>query len=258
MSLLQDFHFALGFLTRLPLPAIRYGVDVNLKRAVWSFPLVGLVIGGLAAAMLWLLAALAVPLALQVLLGLLAGVLLSGALHEDGLADFADGLGVTGRRRVIEVMRDSQIGTYGVLALIFSLLWRGFALYELMRAGFGPSAFIFMYVAGRGALAPLFSLPLADQAGVAHQMMGKAPVGLSSGRALLAAQLGCLLFSLLILFLLAGWLAALLGLGLALGAAFAVGMIARARIGGMTGDIFGACEQAGEIVAVGALLALVV
>ena len=122
------FLSAVQFLTRLPLPDPGWE-DGRLDRAVKWFPLVGVVVGAVAA-VATVLAALVLPVPLIVLIAMGVAVLVTGALHEDGLADTADGLG--GGRDIphrLKIMKDSSIGTYGALALIFAFGFR-YAFYS--------------------------------------------------------------------------------------------------------------------------------
>ena len=130
-----DAVLALVLLTRLPLPHLPKDSFARQSRAVWAFPLAGLVVGGLATVMA--AAALAVwPPAVAAGLALAVQILVTGAMHEDGLADSADGLwGGFDRSRRLEIMKDSQIGTYGVLALVLSLGLRWLTLSALLAAG---------------------------------------------------------------------------------------------------------------------------
>jgi adenosylcobinamide-GDP ribazoletransferase len=122
---------ALQYFTRVPLPgavARWAGFDAGLQRASLAhLPGVGLVVAGVAAACYWA-AATALPRSsiaplLAAVLSTVATVLLTGALHEDGLADMVDGLGgSTDRQRALEIMKDSRIGSFGVLALILAVM----------------------------------------------------------------------------------------------------------------------------------------
>lgn len=126
---------AAGFalLTRLPWPAPPAPLS---PRLVWSFPLVGAACGGLAGFLFALLRALAIPPLAAALVTLAAATLITGALHEDGLADTADALGARGdRARRLDILRDSRIGTFGASALFFSYAGRAAAL-----AALGPAA----------------------------------------------------------------------------------------------------------------------
>jgi adenosylcobinamide-GDP ribazoletransferase len=163
-------------------------------------------------------------------------MLVTGALHEDGLADTADGLGGGTLERKLEIMRDSRIGTYGVAALLFSVLLRVAALAALPPAA-GFAALIAAHAAGR-ALMPylLATSPSARADGLS------AGIGTVSERtALTALAIGAAAL-LLLGFLPALAAAALLGLWL-----LAVRAAAQRQIGGHTGDICGALEQGGEI-----------
>lgn len=113
------------FFTRLPFWKFREVPAESFKHVVGYWPLVGWLTGGTMAGVLWL-AALVVPLPVAVLLALISRLLLTGALHEDGLADFFDGFGGgTTRERTLAIMKDSHIGSYGVIGLIlyFLLSW---------------------------------------------------------------------------------------------------------------------------------------
>ncbi|MBC9180481.1 adenosylcobinamide-GDP ribazoletransferase, partial [Pseudoroseomonas ludipueritiae] len=132
-SLLADFSAALGLLTRLPtgwLP--QHNSAAGFARSIWAYPLVGLGIGAaggaVMAAGLWL----GLPPLVAALWSLAATLLLTGGFHEDGLADTADGFGGgRDRARKLEIMRDSRIGSYGVLALVLALGLRAAALAAL-------------------------------------------------------------------------------------------------------------------------------
>lgn len=111
------------FFTRLPLWRLHEPHRDAYKTVVEFWPLVGWLTGGIMAATLWF-GSLCLPYSVAVLLAIAARVLLTGALHEDGLADFFDAFGGNGndRQRILEIMKDSRIGTYGVLGLVFYVL----------------------------------------------------------------------------------------------------------------------------------------
>lgn len=234
-SWLGDLHLAAVFLTRLPLPDAGMG---DLARSMRAFPLVGLGLGLGAGAVAWAGASVLPPLP-AALLAVLALVLATGALHEDGLADLADGLGARGgRERRLEVMRDSRTGAFGVLALLFSVGLRASALAAIVP-GWPQCAALVAAGALSRALIP-----------AAMQVMGPArPDGLGAGAgcpdATVAATAGTLALLLCLAGLgLAGTLAALLA-GLAAGGAIV--WTARRALGGHTGDVLGAVQQAAEI-----------
>lgn len=126
---------ALQFFTRIPVPASVGHSAEQLDGATRYFPLVGLVVGAIAAAVLTL-AALRLPSGVAVLLSMLATVMVTGAFHEDGLADSADGLfgGWTVQDR-LRIMKDSRSGVFGVLALILVLGLKFTALCALLALG---------------------------------------------------------------------------------------------------------------------------
>ena len=234
---LRDVATALIWLTRLPLRAV---VPVPLARAVWAFPVVGLVVGLCGAAVLWAAQAVALPPLTAAFLALAAMAMVTGALHEDGLADYADGCGGTSRARALEIMRDARIGSYGVLALLLVVAIKASAL-----SGLGIAALIGAAAVSRaGMAAGLRWLPPARADGLGRQA-GRP----DAGRVWLALGLG----------------AALLlpcGLGPALAGIAACGvaqlMIARhalRRLGGQTGDVLGAMQQLGEAATILALSA---
>lgn len=236
-SPVAELHLAASFLTRLPLPDCGVLPAGALARAMRLFPLVGGVVGVLAGLVFWAAHAVLPPLP-AAMVAVLAGVLLTGALHEDGLADTADGLGARGgRERRLEVMRDSRTGAYGVLALIFTI---GLRVAALAAA---PSA-----LAGLGALmaAAAWSRALIP---AAMQVLPPARTdGLGAGAgqpdatvAATAAVLG------LVLALLGLGLAAPAAVLLALAAAWGMVVLARRTLGGFTGDVLGAVQQVAEI-----------
>ncbi|MCR6629006.1 MAG: adenosylcobinamide-GDP ribazoletransferase [Magnetospirillum sp.] len=235
-SVLADLHLAAAFLTRLPLPDCGVVAPGGLARSMRLFPLVGAGIGA-AAGLVFLLADAVLPDLAAALLAVLAGVLLTGALHEDGLADTADGLGARGgRERRLEVMRDSRTGAYGVLALLFTVGLRAAALAE------APTG-----LAGLGALvaAAAWSRALIP---AAMQVMAPARTdGLGHGAGVPDASVAAAAA-------VVGIVLAFAGLGLAappavlagLAGALAVVAVARRALGGYTGDVLGGVQQAAE------------
>jgi adenosylcobinamide-GDP ribazoletransferase len=120
---------ALIFFTRLPFWRLHEPPKDCFKTVVEHWPLTGWLTGGFMAATLWLCAQ-AFPYYIAVLLAIVMRLLVTGALHEDGLADFLDGFGGGGnnRQRILDIMKDSHIGTYGVIGLIIYLLLLFFCL----------------------------------------------------------------------------------------------------------------------------------
>jgi adenosylcobinamide-GDP ribazoletransferase len=213
----ESLRAATGFLTRLP---VRSSAGEGfLVRAAAAFPVVGAGVG-LAAA----LAAVAV---------------LTGALHEDGLADFCDGVGGgKDRHDRLRIMRDSHIGAFGTLALILAVGLRASLIAAVAVPGGVTAAMIAAGAASRALLPTVMTLvPPARVGGLAAAAgkPGPAATWIALGVAALAAWL-CLGF--------AGGLAAIAAAG---AATAAVALLAHRTLGGQTGDVLGACQQAAEI-----------
>jgi len=252
---------AIAFFTRVPVPAWVFKKDVALKSTIWCLPLVGLMVGGLVYLVMAIALMASLPSGFVVLLGLGVSVVLTGGLHEDGLADFCDGLGVSGRERALEVMHDSAVGSFGVLALVFGFAWRAVALYELTRLGAGPLGALLMHVGARGLLGVFMRLPLARSFGLAVEARSEG--GGQRGEKIpdvnvpswpgIFVSLGLTL--LIFLWFLSPFQVCLaLLLGAVVG--FGVCLIALKRLGGLTGDVYGAIEQVLEMVIVGVLVVL--
>ncbi|HSH73665.1 MAG TPA: adenosylcobinamide-GDP ribazoletransferase [Methylophilaceae bacterium] len=116
------FSLAVGFFTRVPMPSVPDFQESDLNHSVKYFPLVGLLVGVLAALVYWL-AAKILPTEIAVILSMIATIYATGCFHEDGLADAADGLGGGWEKeQVLTIMQDSRIGSYGAAAMILALL----------------------------------------------------------------------------------------------------------------------------------------
>ena len=230
---------SVAFLTRLP---IRLETPLPLAAAVPGFPLAGALVGGIAAAVLALALWAGIPPLAASLLAVGASIAATGALHEDGLADSADGLfSGAPRERVLEIMRDSRIGTFGALALILSVGLRVSALSVLLD---GAAALVAVHALSRGWLPWL----MRDDAPARTDGLAAAAGRPEADRVYWAAA-----FGLAIAVIALGPGPALLAAAVAAASALGVAALARRRLGGYTGDTLGAAEQAAEI---GALLAL--
>ena len=233
---IDAFFAALRFMTRLPVPArIGHG-GAGLDRSSRYFPAVGLVVGAIAA-LVFVLASLVWPKTLAVLLSMAATLYLTGAFHEDGWGDMVDGFGGGwGRLRILEIMKDSRIGSYGAVALIVLLLTKFCALVEIE-----PSSVPLALIAGHAfsrlcATSVLHGLDYVRAEGKAK------PLGERHGR----GDLFCGALTALVPLLLLKPQQALLG---ALFAALATLWLARLfkrQIGGYTGDCLGATQQLAE------------
>jgi adenosylcobinamide-GDP ribazoletransferase len=250
-DVLTDLGAGFSLLSRLPIPVDHARAGARSAAAAWTWPLVGAVLALLAA--LPGVAVFAVgasaPIAAGISLTVL--VMMTGAMHEDGLADTADGLwGGWSPERRMEIMKDSRVGVYGVLSLGLATGLRWLALSALLDA----SAVVFtigMVVSAALSRAAMIVvkrlLPNARADGLSSGV-GDVPKSAAAGAGILA----------LLLCLLAGLQAGLASLFAAAAAAFLVARTARTKIGGQTGDILGATQQCAEIAALIALSALLV
>ena len=234
----DDILTGAGLLTRLPLPAHR----PSGARASWAWPLVGLVVGGLGVAAGWGAMWLGLSAGGAGVLVLAVMVLATGGLHEDGLADTADGLwGGWTRERRLEIMRDSRIGSYGVIALVLVLLARWTAVVQLIATGHW-GAVVAAAVLSRAVLPGVMALvPNARTDGLSKGV-GRPEIPVAG----LAAVIGLAL----VVVLSGGVFAAALAVGLV---ALLLVRVAVARIGGQTGDILGAIQAVSEVAVLFAL-----
>jgi adenosylcobinamide-GDP ribazoletransferase len=234
------FLCALQFMTRLPAPQLSGFQPDWIARSAPYYPVVGWIVGAVPAAII-LVASRLWPGLPAAVLALGAGLLVTGAFHEDGLADTADGLGggQTPARR-LQIMKDSRVGTYGVLALGVVL-----GLKTVTLAGMDPPraalALILIHGAARAFVTPVMAmLPY-----VGGQETAKLGAGAMRVRPMEAAT--ALLLGIAPMFFLVPIRPLLLGLGLAAAAASGLALMARRLIGGFTGDVLGAVEQMAEL-----------
>lgn len=242
MAFWRQFLAMLQFLTRIPVNE-RWCDGVDLKdysRGIFCFPLVGLVMGLLTALVWWtvmphvgaLVAAIAV---------VIAHIMLTGGLHLDGLADSCDGLfSVRSRERILEIMRDSRIGTNGALALIVAVVLRTALIYQMSADGLPVLAFLIVTpVVGRGMMAVMmYRQVYARESGMGNLFIGK----ISEGR----FGVTLLLMAALVLFI--GGLSSLFALLVTLLFVFGFRRFVASRIGGQTGDTLGAACELSELV----------
>lgn len=235
---LGDVPAALGLLSRLPVRVDADRATARGAQAAWAYPVAGLILALIACAVgqiaLWL--GLPAPLTAGIVLATLT--IITGAMHEDGLADAADGLwGGWDKDRRLAIMKDSHIGAYGVIALVLGLGLRWHAINTAIQYDMLWPAVIAATMLSRAVMVPLMArLPNARDTGLSHSV-GRPSITtarIAEATAIAAA---------LILFQFTGvWL-----ILAALIAAVACAMIAKAKIGGQTGDILGATQQVTEI-----------
>lgn len=241
-----DLAAALGLLTRLPVQVDTSAAMARGARAAWAWPIAGLIAATIAGAAGAVFVWLGLPAALVACVVIAVQVVVTGAMHEDGLADSADGLwGGWMPERRLAIMKDSRTGAYGVIALVLALLTRWVALSSLITAG---HLWVPLLLAGMFSRVPMVALmvwlPAARSGGLSQSVGRPAPDTLWLSLAV-AAGVGLILAG--------SW---------AIPAAMVVGLttlvwgrIARVKIGGQTGDILGASQQLAEI---GVLMTLAV
>lgn len=231
----NDALAALGLLSRLPLPShVSRGAD-----AAWAYPLAGTIVGGLAGLAGWLMLALGLPPAGAAVVVLLCATMMTGALHQDGLADLADGLwgGQTAERR-LAIMKDSHIGAYGVLALVLSVLAQWAGLSALLERPGAWGAIVGAATLSRATMPVMMAaMPNARESGLSRAvgMVSPAVAGAAIGIGLGAAAV-CF-----------GLKTAVVAVAMASLITLAMGRLAMKKIGGQTGDVLGATQQVAEI-----------
>lgn len=238
---LPDILSAFALLTRLPLPDHR----ATGAASAWAWPLVGAVLGAVTAAAGGLALWLGLTPGVAAALILAFGAFVTGGLHEDGLSDSADGLfgGWTKERR-LEIMKDSRVGSYGVLALVLVTLAKWSALGTILGHG-SLWGLVAVGALSRMPMAVVMAaLPNARGAGLSHTT-GRPSAEVTLIAAALAFALACLF---------AGWSALPMLLVGGLTTAWLV-RSAVARIGGQTGDILGAAQQLAEAACLAVLAA---
>jgi len=234
---IEDISAATALLTRVPMPHPQGVAPTGLARAQRAFPLVGAMIGLAIGLADLLLLKLGIPALAAAALALGAGAALTGALHEDGLADVGDGFG-GGRDRAakLSIMRDSRLGTYGAMVLLVGFAAKLAALASLPAAVVVPSLIV-AHTLGRAALPVLaMSLPFARDDGL----------GRSAGRPEAVTAVTAVAIAVVIALLCLTVKGALLAMAVTAAGAAAMAWLAWRQIGGVTGDVFGAAEQVVE------------
>lgn len=241
-EIVDDLRAGLAFLTRLPAAWIGgNGERPDFRRAARLFPVVGALIGIGGGIVLVVALRLGESPLLAATLAVLATLCLTGGLHEDGLADTADGFGggATAERK-LEIMDDSRIGTFGVVALVFSLLLRVGALSAIAGAGAfrAALALVAAEAVSRAALVRLWqALPAARLRGLAHE------TGPPDHAAMLLALAAGGVIAIVAIWPSSGFDAAIVAILLAIAATYLFIRLTARQIGGRTGDTLGACQQ---------------
>lgn len=246
----HNFLLAVGFFTRIPVPSNADFQESDLNRCVKYFPLVGCIVGLLGVAAFYL-AMQVFTHSIAVLISMAATIFATGAFHEDGLSDSADGLGGGwGREQVLAIMQDSRLGTYGAIALFMALMGK-YQLLVAMHADTVMAVLICAHALSRlSAVWLMVALPYTKSSGKAK------PLATEVSRVdLWVANIFGLLPLLILLALvqnsLGNWRVTVSLLLLLLGAVAAVWwwwrMLLKRKLGGYTGDTLGAIQQISEI-----------
>jgi adenosylcobinamide-GDP ribazoletransferase len=237
----SDLVAAFMLLTRLPVGRLaRSGERLDLGRCIWAFPIVGVAVNGAGGLVYWLARIIHMPPLLAAGWTLTATLIITGAFHEDGLADAVDGLGggATPARK-LEIMRDSRIGSYGAAALFLSLMVRTAAIATLNLPRVVLTAMIVAGALGRSAMiVPILALRPARGDGMGALIGESRPRTAAVGLAL--AVIAPFIF-----------LPPLLGAGavlLGFGSSWVLTIIAGRLLGGHTGDVLGAAGVVAECV----------
>jgi adenosylcobinamide-GDP ribazoletransferase len=243
-GLAADLRISILFCTRLPLAHANSRVPVpigggDVARASWAMPIAGALVGGIGALVYGAGYRLGLPALPAAALALAATVATTGCLHEDGLADTADGFGGgKDREHKLAIMRDSRLGTYGACALAISFLLRWSALAAIADPLSVAMALVAAHASARAALPPFMCLVRPARSDGLSAQVGRPPWQSAAVAALLGAL--ALLIGL-------GPIGALAGLVLLASASVLMAWWSMREIGGQTGDVVGALEQMNEI-----------
>ncbi len=239
----HDIWVAFSLLSRLPVPVDHRKAASRGASAAWAYPIVGAVHGLIAALIATMATNFGTSPDITAILALGTLILLSGGMHEDGLADTADGLGAMNRDRKLAIMHDSQIGTYGVLALLLVTLGRWSGLEEVATS-----------------IPALAAIGAVSRSAMSFQMVILRPAtedGLSAttgqpseGTVLIGATIA------LILCILAAGFGAIALFLVPFVAILPITAYAKRALGGQTGDILGATQQVAELATITVLVAL--
>jgi adenosylcobinamide-GDP ribazoletransferase len=243
---------ALQFLTRVPVPAWVGYRDAWLHQCARHFPLVGLFVGAVAA-LVWHAASWWWPATIAVLLSMTATLVLTGAFHEDGLADTFDALGgAVSREKALAIMKDSRLGTYGTAALVAVLALKAASLFALGAQA--AAALLLAHSASRALPVALIRwLPYAGDADAAKAKPLSTQVSISG--VIVAMGWVVAIAAVLVGVRALGATALLVSLAAAALVAVLMARWLRQRLGGFTGDTLGATQQLGELAIYLALIA---
>lgn len=241
----MSFLAAFRFLTGIPLPWWREANRQEFSRSLAYYPIVGLVIGLLLAVLYYVFSPF-LPRLAEAFVLVLGMVLISGGMHLDGLADTVDGIGASHKDhdKWRNVMHDSGIGAFGVIALILDILAK-VVLLAVIKEDYIVPALVILSTAGRWTmLYSVYSYPYARDAGAGSELKEGTPL-----TALVAGTIFTIAIALIF-----GWLAGLMCFLAVWLANVAMARYARKKFGGLTGDIYGAINELAEVAVLAAML----
>ncbi|MBX2805984.1 MAG: adenosylcobinamide-GDP ribazoletransferase [Hyphomicrobiales bacterium] len=233
-KLAEELGLAFSLLTRIRLPVFEVRTTANTASAFWAYPIAGAVIGGIGALAFWLAVTFEMSIAVAAIISVATMLLVGGGLHEDGFADFWDGLGGgRTRERKIEIMRDSRLGTYGALALVIMIALHIVLLADIYDRS-GLSVTLLVLIASEAAARGMIAVPCYFTSPASGNGLG-AVMAAAGGRTLLSG--GILGAAIACFLLMEAGLALTIG---ALAGAVAISILATRYLGGFTGDVLGA------------------
>lgn len=239
-SFLQDVYISVVFLTRLPAPGWPKAAARKLSTGIWAFPIAGVLVATIAGVVYAICDALGLPVYISSLFAVVALIIATGGLHEDGLSDLADGVwGGTDPAKRLAIMSDSRIGAFGAIALIVSVSGRAAAIATIGQPLFVLGALVAAAAVSRATMPALMAVGTPAKAD---------GLGATAGKPATAAWGGAFLLAVVICAVAApdGWLACLIAAGT--GAAL-IAWFAHRNLGGYTGDVAGAAQQVAELFA---------
>lgn len=256
---LKIFFTALMFFSRIPCPKWVGHSEADLNKSTRYFPLIGWICGGVCFLTLYL-SLLVFPVEISVILSMISGVLLTGAFHEDGFADVCDGFGGGwNRHKILEIMKDSRIGVYGAIGLVFLFLLKFFLLKSLLTInipGLSANISLLLLLVTAHAISRLTAISIMFSCEYAREDLESKVKPIAKGYTWKEVT-GVFLFGLAPLLFIACYrvqvllvIVPLLLIRLLMGAYF------KKWIGGYTGDCLGATQQLSEIVFYLSMIAL--
>jgi adenosylcobinamide-GDP ribazoletransferase len=240
MKQIRLFLTALMFYTRIPVPKSVGYTPENMNQSTGYLPLVGILVGA-AGGGVYLASSLLLPVSLSVILCMLTTILLTGAFHEDSIADFCDGFG-GGRDResILRIMKDSCIGTYGSIGIVMSLLLR-----YVMLSNVKPELFMALFIAGNAysRFQPILMIQTSEYQRKDSPNKSGAVAGNHNPWMLVQG----FILALIPMFFLPLWISGIL-IAVEFFTFFLFRKYVIQKIGGYTGDVLGALQQISELI----------